>query len=120
MSSAEENLGSREYPGANDAWIEQNIGSWSRSVRASRGREVDVIGRWAMDKGFDGVVWTNLPCKFNGVSNVMPTAAQVIHHLERLTGDEKEAAETYVRKTPKQIDTDYRRVIEKELGWIYR
>jgi hypothetical protein len=120
ISNAEQALGLREYPGANDAWIDKNIGSWSKSARASRGRDVAVIRQWAVVKGFNGVVWTNLPCKFNGVSDVMPTATQILDHLRRLTGDERATAETYVRRTPQQIDTDYRRVIEKELGWNYR
>jgi hypothetical protein len=119
LPSAEENLGLREYPKASHAWVEENIGVWSADEQISRGRETDAVGRWAKAREIDGVVWTNLPCKFGGVANVMPTAQQVLQHLRSLVGSERAAAEAYVRKTPLQIDTEYRQMLAKELGWTY-
>jgi len=43
----------------------------------------------------------------------------VLQYLRGLDRNKQELAEEYIRKTPKQIDTDYRRAIESELGWTY-
>jgi hypothetical protein len=40
-----------------------------------------------------------------------------IKHLSGLTGRAREDAERYIRFTPEQIDTPYRRRIEAELHW---
>jgi hypothetical protein len=76
------------------------------------------VGRWAKSLHIDAVVWTNLPPRFNGVEKRMPTAGEVVTYLRGLQGEKRERAEEYIRKAPRQIDTEYRRAIERELGWI--
>jgi hypothetical protein len=83
---------------------------------SSNGQSADVIGRWASYIGLDAVVWTNLPPKFQGEARV-PTVEEVISFLQTRPLEIKQRAEEYVRKTPRQIDTEYRRRIEKELNW---
>lgn len=117
IDEAAEKLGLREYDKASPKWINDYIGRWDRHTGKSSGMESQTIAAWAALRELDGVVWTNLPCKFGGNNNVMPTADQVITHLQSLVGKERESAEEYVRKAPKQIDTLYRRSIVQELGW---
>ena len=92
----------------------EHIGSWS----AGRGGVPPIAGlpEWAQASGVDAVIWTALPPKFGGVDRE-PSADEVITHLSSLRGLERDNAERYVRRTPRQIDTPIRRRIEVELGW---
>lgn len=75
------------------------------------------VGRWAKDMRIDAVVWTNLCPKFGDSDGRIPTANEVVNYLRGRQGEEHEKAEEYVRKAPRQIDTEYRRAIERELEW---
>lgn len=120
MPSARTRLAMREYGGANAKWIENNIGFWDRESASSRGLEADTITEWADKLGLAGVVWTNLPCKFGGQNNVMPTGEQVVAHMRGLDENARAAAEKYVRKAPLQIDTPHRRLLTQEFGWTHQ
>lgn len=119
MPSAKRMLAVREWDRAlkNPRWIEENIGFWERATGARNGMEADVIAAWASAQSFDGVVWTSLPCKFNGESGAMPTEDEVVGSLRALKGKERDLAEEYVRKAPREVDTPYRRRIEGDFGW---
>jgi hypothetical protein len=97
---------------------ERLIGFWSRNSWSPRD-ESPVIGEWAQSKGIDGVVWTALGPKFNTRAD-KPSCEQVIDYLSRLEGDDRQRAEEYVRRTPTQIRTAYRLVIESQIGWTAR
>ena len=75
------------------------------------------IGRWLATKDLDAVIWTNLGTKFNGIIGNPPTLHQAVSYLRNLEGDARILAEEYVRKTPVQIDTLFRKAFEGELGW---
>jgi hypothetical protein len=74
------------------------------------------VAAWAKRSGVQSVVWTNLPPKI-GTEERTPTSDEVVNYLRKLRGEKRSLAETYVRETPRQIDTEYRRDIEAELGW---
>ena len=74
------------------------------------------VGSWAERQGLDAVVWTNLPPKFND-KEVVPSVEEIVTHLNLLPHEKRKNAEHYVRMTPRQINTEYRRVIEARLGW---
>jgi len=94
---------------------EKYIGRWpsGRSYPFS-----EVISAWAIAKKLDGVVWTALPPKFANTNNRLPTAEEALSHLSALSGDARDTAETYVRRTPLAIKTPFRVLFEKELGWL--
>lgn len=46
-----------------------------------------------------------------------PSYEQVLAHIKSLNYEKRRAAEEYVRRAPAQIDTDYRRHLERDLGW---
>jgi hypothetical protein len=75
------------------------------------------VEQWAKKSQIDAVVWTNLPPKFNGKDQKIPTSQEVVNYLRGRQGEEREKAEEYIRRAPRQIDTNYRRAIEQELGW---
>jgi hypothetical protein len=93
------------------------IGSWQRGESAPD--SIPTLPDWSQAHGLDAVVWTALKPRFNG-QETLPTADQVVQYLRALTGTERANAERYVRCAPRQIDTEYRRRIEAELGWSYR
>ncbi|ANJ99428.1 hypothetical protein [Serratia plymuthica] len=79
-------------------------------------RLIPSLSEWANANDVNHVIWTGLPPKFNGIET-SPTAEQVVEYLEKLSGEQREKAERYVRLAPSQIDTKYRRFIESSLGW---
>jgi hypothetical protein len=80
-------------------------------------REQPRIAAWLRRKGLDAAVWTALPAKYAGANGRMPTPDEAVAWLDSLQGDERATAEEYIRHTPAHIDTPYRRVIERRLGW---
>lgn len=77
------------------------------------------IQSWISRLNIDAAIWTKLPPKFNKVDNSVPTLEEAIKYLKDLDINERINAEEYVRHTPPQIDTFYRRSFEKEFGWTY-
>ena len=92
-----------------------SIGAWTGDHQSDH-PEAATIGQWAKEARCDAVVWTALKPRFAG-KHITPSAEQVVAYLSELSGARKEAAETYVRQTPKEVQTPYRSVIEQHLGW---
>jgi len=104
-----------EYEGIKTEDIPTYIGSVS-STEPSNEQLAERIRIWASSIDLDAVVWTNLPPQFQNKTQV-PTVEEVIAFLQTLPPETKKRAEEYVRKTPRQIDTEYRQRIEEKLGW---
>jgi hypothetical protein len=113
LTTARQRLAGRE--GIAKRW-ETDIGYWAYGGNAGAGPEVATIGAWATSNGLAAVVWTNLPCKFDG-KETKPTGEQVVAFLRDLDVDKRRLAEAYVRRAPSAIDTPYRRMIAEQLGW---
>jgi hypothetical protein len=90
------------------------IGQWT--VGAPSPTLIPDLSNWATGWSLDAVIWTNLGRKFHDLDRPA-TADEVISHLGQLTGEKRDAAERYVRRAPRQIDTKYRRKIAAALGW---
>ena len=69
------------------------------------------------DHAADAVIWTALGPKFNGKTGVAPTATDALRYLDSLNGVMRSEAENYIRKTPVQVATAYRKLFESSLGW---
>ena len=94
------------------------IGKRSR-CRAAPG-VLERIQRWAIEKGLDAVVWTDLaenPDKFKKETGMELNDDNIIEYLKSLEGEALDKAKEYVERTPKQVDTNLRRRIREELGW---
>ena len=92
-----------------------NIGFWIPSQEQPQ--NIFNIPDWALSVGVDAVIWTALPPKYDGKNGHVPSVNDVVKYLKDLTGSARDNAERYIRNAPRQIDTEYRRVIEAELGW---
>lgn len=78
------------------------------------------IEEWARGKGFDAVVWTDLPANFEEQKRTPFNETNVIAYLKGLSADKKGKAQEYVERAPAQIRTRMRQVIEEQLGWLPR
>ena len=115
IEEAKKALAERE--GISDANIRHSIGCWDGETSKLLGRCADVIGAWAERNDIDAVVWTNLKCGFKGSRGKMPTCIEITEHLHSLPYEKKKVANEYICKAPLQIDTEFRRKIQAELGW---
>lgn len=113
LDEAREALRRREGIPAGNA--ERDIAHWTDGV-GERNENVARIGEWAREHNVTCVVWTNLAPKFRGEGKV-PTVEEVVTYLQSLSGKERQDAERYIRMSPRQVTTRYRRVIEERLGW---
>jgi hypothetical protein len=120
IDAAKQNLGLREYDKATPKWISTRIGFWDRERGAMSGREAETIAAWGMAKDLDGAVWTDLPFGFKASPETMPTGEQVVAHLKALVGEQRAKAEEYICRAPEEVETAYRRLIEKTLDWAHR
>lgn len=91
------------------------VGRWQAGEKEPAA--IPSLPSWALSRGIDAVVWTALPARFDGEDDKVPTAREVIDYLAGLAGNPRAVAERYIRMAPRQIDTDYRRMIEARLGW---
>lgn len=79
------------------------------------------IRNWAKEKKIKNIIWTDLPEKWSYQNendetvNVNPN--EIIEYQKNLTSEKKELAEKYIRKTPPEIKTNFRKVIEEQLNW---
>jgi hypothetical protein len=84
-----------------------------------QGEIQQIIQNWAKSLELNAVIWTNIPAKFDGNDNVEPTVEEAIEYINSLDINKRTLAEEYVRKAPKQIDTEFRRKFESEFGWAF-
>jgi hypothetical protein len=113
VDAAKADLASREE--IKDKNVQYSIGVWQQAGKAQAGADPE-IWRWAARLNLDAVVWAKLKPRFGGQERVA-TADEVIAHLHGLSHEQRANAERYVRMTPRQIDTPYRRRMEQEFGW---
>jgi len=114
LPAAKEALRSRE--GLTSKEWERDIGVWKSGDAVPD--TIPDLPIWAKAHGLDAAIWTALGPKLDDIAS--PSADQVINYLRKLTGPARDYAERYIRCAPRQIDTDYRRRIEAELGWSHR
>ena len=107
-------LAKREGRGKPLSNSERDIGQWPRDDGTPT---IIDLESWATRQGVDHVVWTALRPKFRGKDDCWPSAAEAVDHLNALSDKTRPKAEQYVRNTPHQIDTAYRRRIGRCLGW---
>lgn len=99
------------------------IGRWP--IRDELPKTIPSLPMWAQAHGIDAVIWTALGPQYKKQGETRPTKERppldwVLNYLQGLTGPCRDVAEQYFRRTPPQIDTEYRRRVEATLGWDYR
>lgn len=115
LEQAKKSLSERE--GINYVNHPEWIGGWVNGMQNPE--TISNLAQWTSSHGIDGVIWTALPAKFNEIG-VVPSEDQIVHYLQSRLGQDREIAKEYIERAPRQIDTAYRRKIEKILGWTPR
>ena len=107
MKEATLNLAVREGSGRN------NIGSYDKNkdTFSSKFRFEDELKNWIKNTDFDAVIWTNLDENWSTKIN------NRIEYLKELKGNTSAITEEYIRRTPIEINTDFRKEIEATLNW---
>jgi len=121
IEKAMEGLKQREGITAED-W-KSKVGRWQTGAPAPS--RIPSLPAWAEAHGLDAVIWTALGPQYKRAGESTPTMERpsiswVLDHLGSLPGPRRKMAEKYIRCAPPQIDTEYRRRVEAELGWGYR
>jgi len=115
LQEAKNELAERE--GISNSNIEFSIGRWDSSGDDIHGRCSTEIGAWATNLHLDAVVWTNLKFGFKQARDKMPKYSEVLSHIKSLSHEQRQVAEEYVRRTPSQVDTEFRRLLQRDFGW---
>lgn len=105
----------RKREGIPAALGQQHIGRWSRGDAAPL--YIEHLPQWAEARGFDHIIWTGLPPGLEP-PGPKPGLDDIFAYLDGLTGETRDVAENYIRRAPRQTDTDYRRAIEARYGWL--
>jgi hypothetical protein len=116
LEVAKQSLRVRE--GISNINFETYIGSYTVDKAPTTELE-KTLQQWGAANQIDAVIWTNLPPKFGRENNKVPSIEDAINHLRSLDINAKSNAENYVRRAPRQIDTEYRRRFEQEFGWTF-
>lgn len=116
-SLTEAKLALARREGISDEYVKRSIGYWDSVSNSSHGECAAEISAWAGALRLDAVVWTNLKVGLAKERGTLPSYDQVLKHLSSLRHQERRVAEEYIRKAPLQIDTEYRRNLERDLGW---
>ena len=92
----------------------------STSEAGPGGTTAGIVGleEWARSRHLDAVVWTALPPQLKTAKGCVPTEDEVMGYVRGLTGARRSHAEQYVRRTPRQIDTVFRRRMEAEFNLV--
>lgn len=79
----------------------------------------EAIKQWISKEDIDAVIWTNLPEKWSieKQDNLLIDSNKRVKYLQELSVNKRAKAEEYIRKTPTQIKTKYRAIIEEKLNW---
>ena len=112
LNHAIDNLRNREGIPRNSGHL---IGRWTMGQNTPAGL-ID-LSRWAKDKNIQSIIWTALGPRFSGQNGRVPTQHEAVAYLRGLQGQQRNAAEEYIRRAPHQIDTAYRKRFERDLGW---
>ncbi|WP_157471847.1 hypothetical protein [Desulfuromonas sp. DDH964] len=103
--------------GISERFINKSVGFWDGASGKSQGKCSLPIAEWAESLKIGAVVWTNLKCGFKNSRGEMPNYLEILHYLKGLSPEDQKPAEEYVRRAPIQVDTAFRRNLQKDLGW---
>lgn len=95
--------------------IEKYIGCFIKSDNTVFPKDfpyAENISKWSRNLEIDAVIWTNLPEKWQDVTD------DRIDYLKNLPAEKKADAKKYIINTPKEITTKLRSEIEKKLEWF--
>ena len=94
----------------------RDIGRW-KIGDPCEDRIIQTISSWAIARDLDAVIWTALAYKVKKEKDKIPCLDQIIARLHDAENKKLKKPREYIEKAPPQIDTAYRRAINKVFGW---
>jgi len=79
--------------------------------------EIVQISDWLKLNNLESAVWTGLDSNLS-FHGYMPSENDIIRYLSSLDEDTREKTKEYFERTPCQIQTPFRNVVKKRLGWM--
>jgi len=76
-----------------------------------------IIGDWVKTKQIDAIIWSDFRSNFEDNFGDKFTLENVIKYLDELPLKRKIEAQNYIVNAPEQIQTKFRRDIQKNLEW---
>lgn len=73
------------------------------------------IHAWALNKGFNAVIWTALPRRFQDVIGIPFSPAAALSYVHGLPRPTKENALRYIHSAPEQTMTPFRRLLLEQI-----
>ncbi len=109
LDEAMENLRQRE------GTIPKNIHHVTRGLEVTDPVKV-IVKDWLLTTDLEAAIWTGLSYSTK-TKKKRPSIDEVITHLQNLQDKAQIDAQEYIQRAPRQIVTEYRKVIENRLGW---
>jgi hypothetical protein len=76
------------------------------------------IRQWTAQRGFDGLVWTDLPPNFHKETDHAFSIEQAKDYLIHLPKSAANRARQYINNAPPEVDTPLRRAMH-QIGWLF-
>jgi hypothetical protein len=106
------NLQEREGTLQDDiGFCEVTAARFAPNARNRHPKSCERIRAWALEKGFDAVIWTALPRRFKDVLGIPFSPAAALTYLNGLPAPTREKALNYIHNAPEQTMTPFRRLL---------
>lgn len=103
----------RELLRLREGTVRRRVGLWRSGQPAPAA--LPNLPDWATARDIEAVIWTDLPPKFRGEDERIPSVQEVVAYLQGLPVEQRAIAIEYIQRAPTQIDTAYRREIARLL-----
>jgi len=100
--------------------VKRNIGLVDIKNNINRGRIPLILNQiiiWLNSKGFQAVIWTDLPSNYEAITNNKFNPNNAIEYLKNLNQEGQKSAKTYIRKAPVEIQTPLRNKVMRD-KWV--
>jgi hypothetical protein len=112
LTQAVDDLQVREGTSSDDiGFCEMASGRFATYAFNRHPKSCERIRVWALEKGFDAVIWTALPRRFKDAIGIPFSPAAALNYVDGLPVPTKENALCYIHSTPEQTMTPFRRLL---------
>jgi len=96
-----------------------NFQTGGKNIREANIPILQNLITWNESKGFDAIIWTDLPPNFKDKLKLALNLENISNVLNKLNSSDFDSAKEYIEKAPEQVTTQFRSEIEKIVEEIY-
>jgi hypothetical protein len=112
LAQAIADLQAREGTSPDDiGFYEVASGHFAPNALNRHPKSCERISTWAQEKGFNAVIWTALPRRFQDAIGIPFSPASALRYVNGLPAPTKENALRYIHTAPEQTMTPFRRLL---------